>query len=214
MKEVKLFQYSESEEIANVITHLFGIFFGIFVLFSLLFSLPNNYSNFAVASCLIYSLSLIALYSASTSYHFVKSDRLKVKLKKADHICIYYVIAGTYTPFLLVSIGGNFGTSFFLFIWILALLGTFFKLIHSRKFQKLSLIMYLAMGWLALTIWNPLVKSVSEEGVKLIIVGGLFYTFGVIFYSMKKMRYHHMIWHLFVLFGSIAHYFAIKTIVF
>jgi hemolysin III len=214
MELVELFQYSKKEELANGLTHLVGVFFGIYILISLLLSLPTNYSVVSAVSCLIYSLSLIALYSASTSYHFAKTTKLKSLFKKADHICIYYVIAGTYTPFLLVSIGGNFGTNFFYFIWALAFLGTIFKMQHSRKFKKLSLLMYLGMGWLALTIWETLVTFVPKQGVELIMIGGGFYTMGVVFYVMKKMPYHHMIWHLFVLIGSFCHYLAVKTIPF
>jgi hemolysin III len=214
MSEVKLFQYSKNEEIANTVTHFLGILFGFFCLSSLFFTLPKDSANVSFISSLIYSFSVIALYTASTGYHFVKRDSLKALFKKADHICIYYLIAGTYTPFLLVSIGGDLGTKYFYFIWSLALLGTIFKILHSRKFQKLSVLFYFGMGWLALLIWKPLISSVSNEGVHLIIYGGLFYTIGVIFYVMKKMPFHHMIWHLFVLFGSICHYFAIKTISF
>jgi hemolysin III len=214
VEEEKLFQYSDREEIANGVTHFLGMIFGIFVFISLFQSLPEDYSGFSIISCFIYSFSLIALYSSSTMYHLIKNNRLKAIFKKADHICIYFVIAGTYTPFLLVSIGGEFGIQFFCFIWFLASLGTIFKLLQSSKFKKLSLLMYLGMGWLALLIWKPLVTSVSPEGVRLIILGGIFYTTGVIFYALKKLPYHHMIWHLFVLAGTICHYFAVKTIQF
>jgi hemolysin III len=213
MNQVKLFQYSRYEELANAITHLMGIIFGIYSLVSLLFSLPLNYSSTSLISYLIYSLSLILLYTSSTCYHFAKTEKFKALFKKADHICIYYLIAGTYTPFLLVSIGGGLGGRIFCFIWLLAMLGTIFKLNHSRKFQKLSVFMYLAMGWLVLSIWGPLSSSISVEGIRLILFGGLLYTSGVVFYIWKSLKYHHMIWHLFVLAGSVVHFLAVKTII-
>ncbi len=212
MYQGTVFQYSENEEIANWLSHGIGILFGIFVLISLMLNLPVGASFRIVASYIIYSVSLITLFSASTAYHFAKKEKYKIILKKMDHICIFFLIAGSYTPFLLVSIGGSFGTKFCIMIWAIALLGSLFKFFHIQKFKKASVLIYIGMGTLMFFVWDPMCASVSVKGREFILFGGFFYIFGTIFYVMKKLNYHHMIWHIFVLLGSFCHFRAVQTL--
>lgn len=212
MSKTKIQVYSDREELVNWITHGLGIIFGAYALIFYLTFLGPDSNLTTVFSCLIYALSLIGLYLCSTLYHFAKVQKAKKILKKLDHIFIYFLIAGTYTPFLNIAIGGDYGLKLTFAIWAVALGGTAFKLFHIGKYQKLSLFIYLAMGWLSGIIWTPLTQALPPLGIDLLLYGGFFYTFGTIFYVMKKVPYHHMIWHLFVLAGSVCHFFAIKTI--
>lgn len=212
MDKIQIFLYSKREETANWVSHFLGFLFGIYVLISLLLIVTMNYSPAHLASTLLYSLSLMALYLSSSAYHFSKIPERKVLYKKMDHICIYYLIAGSYTPYLLLGIGGELGHNFFYLVWGIAILGTIFKVFHVHKFEMLSTLSYLGMGWLVVLIWKPLVDSIPESALHLIMIGGAFYTLGVVFYKMKKLPYHHAIWHLFVLAGSVFHYLSVKII--
>ncbi|QQR80322.1 MAG: hemolysin III family protein [Deltaproteobacteria bacterium] len=204
------FQYTRREELANAITHGLGIIFGFFVLTDLLM-IAYERGSWLRASCyFVYGVSLITLYSASTFYHLAKTKKVKDALKKLDHISIYFLIAGSYTPFLLLNVGGSFGFKFCIGIWITALLGTFAKFKISNKRIKLSVFFYLIMGWAIMFAWNHLVAAVPSPIISWLIYGGCFYSFGTLFYIMKKMPHHHMIWHLFVLSGSVCHYVSIR----
>src|SRR5690554_783257 len=196
------------EEVANSLTHGVGILFSV-VAISLLvtFSVLNG-TAIHVVSCSIFGASILLLYTFSTLYHAIQSPAVKPLLRTFDHISIYFLIAGTYTPFLLIAVGGLTGWIYFAIIWTLTLVGLIFKVFYTHRFSKLSLILYLSMGWLAIFLIQPLVKTLSLTELMLIAGGGIAYTLGTIFYTNKKMLYAHAIWHLFVLAGTVLHFIA------
>lgn len=162
---------------------------------------------------IIYGLSLIILFTNSTLYHSFSFSKLRPLFQKLDHSSIYLLIAGTYTPYLMISIGGRLGYAFLFFVWAFALGGIIFELVAIDKFPKLSTAMYLIMGWLGVFILYPLVQNVEITGVVLLAVGGLIYSFGTIFYSMKSKAWMHVIWHLFVIGGAFFMFISILNYV-
>lgn len=208
----QLRSYSPKEELCHVLAHGLGIALSIAALV-ILVCLSSVYGNvWSVVSCSIFGVTLILLYTSSTLYHLVPPSSLKQKLKKMDHISIYFLIAGTYTPFLLVLMRGALGWTLFGIVWGLAIFGTILKIMSSGSGTKIwSIGLYLAMGWLILVASNQLVDVVPSRAVTFLILGGLFYTLGIFFYIWKSRAYTHAIWHLFVLAGSIMHFFAVLT---
>ncbi|MGY6744185.1 MAG: PAQR family membrane homeostasis protein TrhA [Cecembia sp.] len=200
---------SLQEEFANSITHGFGILFSI-VSISLLvtFSMLNG-TAIHIVSCSIFGASILLLYTFSTLYHAFQEEKIKSWLRTFDHIGIYFLIAGTYTPFLLLAIGGLWGWIFFGIIWGLTLFGVVFKIFYTHRFKKASLILYLAMGWMAVFLIKPLLENLSLTVLTLIAAGGLCYTLGTVFYARPQQRFAHTIWHLFVLSGTILHFISI-----
>ncbi|MEA3313996.1 MAG: hemolysin III family protein [Caldisericota bacterium] len=207
MKEFMKFR--TREEIANSITHFVGLCLSVVGLFFLIFSATSSKNNWRISSFYVYGISLIILYGASFLYHSVRSTRKKYIAKMFDHFAIYLLIAGTYTPFTLISLRAVGGKNLFIYIWCIAAAGIILKIFFINTSKVLSTIIYLIMSWLIIIFINPLIKSVPANGILLLIVGGVFYSLGTIFYLGKKIPFHHAIWHLFVLGGSIAHYFAI-----
>ena len=202
--------YTLAEEVANSISHGIGLLFGIVGLVLLLVqAVDNNASPMAITSYALYGGSLILLFLASTLYHAIAHQRAKTWLKKLDHCAIYLLIAGTYTPFLLVGLDSPLARGLMVVIWSLALLGILFKLTIAHRFKVLSLVTYLAMGWLSLIVIYQLATRLSVGGVTLLAAGGLVYSLGVIFYVCKRIPYNHAIWHGFVLGGSVCHFLAI-----
>ena len=198
------------EEIANSVTHGIGLFLSIVGLVILVVLAKIHGDIWRIVSFSIYGSSLIILYAVSTLYHsFLSRPRINHILKVIDHSAIYVLIAGTYTPFTLVSLRGAWGWSFFGIIWGLTLAGIFFKIFFIKKFLVLSTTSYLIMGWLALIAVYPILKNIPLGGIGWLVAGGIFYSVGVIFHLWDKLPFHHAIWHLFVLGGSICHYFAI-----
>lgn len=202
--------YTLAEEIANSISHGIGLVFGIVGLVLLLGQAVDTHaSTLAITSYALYGGSMILLFLASTLYHAISHPRAKIWLKKFDHCAIYLLIAGTYTPFLLVGLDSPLARGLMVVIWSLALLGILFKLTIAHRFKVLSLVTYLAMGWLSLVVIYQLATRLSPGGVTLLAVGGLVYSLGVIFYVCKRIPYNHAIWHGFVLGGSVCHFLAI-----
>jgi hemolysin III len=201
------------EEIANAITHGIGLLLSIagFVVLLVLAALRGT--AWHIVACSIYGATLICLYTASTLYHAVISPRVKRALRIFDHSAIYLLIAGTYTPFLLVSLRGPWGWSLFGVVWGLALAGVLFKFWFVERFAMLSTAVYIAMGWLVLIAAKPVITHLSLTAIIWLLAGGLAYTGGVIFFAAKRIPYSHAIWHLFVLAGSICHYFAVFSTV-
>ena len=201
--------YSFREELFNSITHGAGVILSIaaLVLLIVFSSIYGNASH--VVSCTIFGVTLILLYSASTLYHSIQKPQVKSVCKILDHSCIYLLIAGTYTPFLLVTLRGVLGWTMFAVIWFLALAGVLFKVFFVNRFKMLSTIAYLLMGWIIIFAIKPLIDSLPSGGVVWLIAGGLAYSLGVIFYAWKKLPFNHAIWHLFVLAGSMCHFFAV-----
>lgn len=206
----KIHMYTRKEDILSSAFHGFGVVFSIGAT-AVLLVLAAIYANaWAIVSCAIFGASMITLYSASTIYHAVKSETAKIVLKKFDHISIYYLIAGTYTPFLLVNLRGALGWTMFGIIWGLALLGTVLKLYSSGNGAKLwSVGLYLGMGWIIVFLFKPLIAVLPVSGLVFLVLGGVLYSLGVIFYVWKSRTYTHAIWHLFVLGGTVMHFFAV-----
>lgn len=202
-------QRSESidEEIANSITHGLGIILSIIGLVVLIVYTKAS-DRLVLVSCIIYGSSLILLYSASTFYHVIQKPSTKKILQVFDHSAIYILIAGTYTPFTLISLKGAWGWSIFGAVWALAISGISLKLFFFERFQKISTIFYIVMGWIIIFAIKPLVTLVPRNGLFLIFAGGLFYSLGSIFMG-RNLKYSHTLWHIFVLLGSICHFFAI-----
>ncbi len=201
--------YSFREELLNSITHGAGVLLSVAALVLLIVYSTSYGTASHVVSCTIFGITLILLYSASTLYHSFRQPRVKSILKIIDHSCIYLLIAGTYTPFLLVTLRGVLGWTMFGVIWFLAISGVLFKIFFVHRFKIVSTIAYVLMGWIMIFAIKPLVDSMPSGGIVWLIAGGLAYTLGVVFYAWKKLPFNHAIWHLFVLAGSICHFFAI-----
>lgn len=200
---------SIGEEIMNGVTHGIGAALSIAGLTILVVLAVMSGNVRQIVGFSIYGASLIILYLASTLYHSFQKPEVKRVLKIIDHAAIYLLIAGTYTPFLLVGVQGAWGWAMLVLIWGLAILGISFKALFIDRFQKLSVLGYVLMGWLSVLIIKSLLDTIAVGGLIWLAVGGAIYTMGVIFYSLKKIPYMHGVWHLFVLGGSICHYFAV-----
>ncbi|MDI9221096.1 hemolysin III family protein [Pantoea sp. EA-12] len=202
--------YSLAEEIANSISHGIGCIFGVVGLVLLLTQAVDMRADItAITSYSLYGGSMILLFLASTLYHAIPHQKAKHWLKKFDHCAIYLLIAGTYTPFLLVGLKSPLAQGLMVVIWSLALAGIIFKLTIAHRFKILSLVTYLSMGWLSLVVIYQLATKLAAGGVWLLAAGGIVYSLGVIFYVSRRIPYNHAIWHGFVLGGSVLHFCAI-----
>ncbi len=198
--------YSAKEEWINSLSHGIGL---IAAVVGLVFILLRAQDPLAITVSAIYGTTLILMFLSSTLYHAITHQRAKGWLKLFDHSAIYLLIAGTYTPLLLVSVGGWLGITMTALVWILALGGVMFKLIAQHRFPRISVATYLLLGWIALGIIYPLYLALPGAGLWLIVAGGLCFSIGVIFYVAKKVKYTHAIWHMFVIGGCSCHYFSI-----
>ncbi|EGR1860518.1 hemolysin III family protein [Vibrio cholerae] len=202
--------YGFKEEVANTISHGVGLILGIVGLVLLLVKAVDQQADaLTITSMSIYGGSMIALFLASTLYHAIPYQRAKRWLKTFDHCAIYLLIAGSYTPFLLVSLRTPLAVGLMIVIWSLALIGILMKIAFVYRFKKLSLVTYLTMGWLSLIVIYQLAIHLEVGGLTLLAAGGLIYSLGVIFYVAKRIPYNHAIWHAFVLAGCACHFLAI-----
>ena len=201
--------YSEKEEKLNVLTHGFGLLLSVIALFLLIVKSIKSENTTIITSFIIYGLSLIILYAASTFYHAAKAPELRYKLNIFDHASIYVLIAGTYTPFTLVTLEGWVGWTVFGVSWGLALIGVILKLFYTGKYDRISTIAYVLMGWLIVFAIKPLLANLSTEGLIWLFAGGVLYTTGAVLYSVEKIKYNHAIFHIFVLAGSFSHFMAV-----
>ncbi|MEO0573707.1 MAG: hemolysin III family protein [Bacteroidota bacterium] len=197
------------EEKWNAYSHTFGVFLGIVGALVLVSHQKNDDQFWPI---LAYSLSIILLFFASTWYHSVIDPILKRKLRVLDHISIYYLIAGTYTPVCLWILKGSKGELLLWLVWGIALFGTFLKLFFTGRFEIFSLLLYGVMGWLIVIDLPFLMENMSSRGLLYLALGGIFYTIGMLFYAIKKIPFNHLIWHFFVLGGAISHWFMISEI--
>jgi hemolysin III len=202
-------RYTFGEELANSLTHGLGIALSIAGLTVLLFMTADSGSFREIASCAIYGATLIVLYTTSTLYHSATRPESKSFLRTLDHLAIFLLIAGTYTPFVLIALHGAWSWTLFAIVWTLAVLGVTVELTTLRRFRRAMVALYIAMGWVGLIAIKPLVAALPSAGLWLLFGGGVSYTFGVVFYRWHSLRYHHAIWHLFVLGGSVLQYFAV-----
>lgn len=205
----KLENESLIEELANGITHGIGLVLSVIGMITLVVLSVMRGNAWHIAGCTTFGVTLVLLYAASTLYHTFHTPRLKRILKILDHAAIYLLIAGTYTPFTLVNLRGFWGWTLFSIVWGLSVFGILWKLFHAERFQIISTLIYLAMGWVVLIAVKPVISAVPVSGIVWLVAGGLFYTIGVFFFAFNRLRYNHAIWHVFVMAGSICHYFAV-----
>lgn len=197
-----------NEERLNAISHGIGALLGIIGLF-LLLEKNTGKTPYATTAIVIYSLSFVVLFTASTVYHSVSKAHLRKIYQIVDHISIYLLIAGTYTPLTLISLEDGNGWLIFYTVWGIAAVGTIFKLFFTGKYETISLVLYVLMGWLIILDYENLIGHTSSLGIQLLFLGSALYCLGIIFYVIKKIPYNHFIWHLFVLGGAIGHWFFI-----
>ena len=201
---------SRQSELANALTHAFGMALALAGLAVLVTLASLHRSPRQIVSYSIYGVTLVLLYAASTAYHGIRLPGAKRLLRTLDHAAIYMLIAGTYTPFALISLRGAWGWSLLGLIWALAALGVLFKIFFIGRLARTSVVVYLAMGWLALIATRQLFAHLPVKGLVLLFAGGLCYSVGVLFFALDhKLRFNHAIWHLFVLAGSVCHFFAV-----
>lgn len=201
--------YPRREEVANAITHGIGALLSVAALVLLIVFSSIKGTAWHVVSFTIYGVSMLLLYMSSTLVHSFKEGKVKDLFEIFDHSSIYIYIAGTYTPFMLVAVRGPLGWSLFGIVWGIALFGVLFKAFFTKRFLFMSTIFYLVMGWLIVIAWGPLSAAIPSTGITLLVTGGILYTLGTVFYVWRAFPYHHAIWHLFVLGGSVTHFFAI-----
>lgn len=202
-------KYTLGEELFNAITHGIGALLSVAGCVVLLVRCHQLGDGVAAVSSAIYGTTLIILYTMSTLYHALANEKAKAVFRVFDHVTIYLLIAGTYTPYTLACLGGALGWTLFGIVWAAAIVGIVFSSISLRRFQKLSMICYITMGWVILIAIKPLWQVIGTLPMVFLVIGGVLYTGGVLFYQMKESRYMHSIWHLFVIAGSIFQYFSI-----
>ncbi|HEX8369467.1 MAG TPA: hemolysin III family protein [Pyrinomonadaceae bacterium] len=201
------------EEIANTVTHGFGLLLSI-IGFIILVSLASvNGDVWHITGSIVYGSSLVILYAASTFYHGATSPKLKQTLQIIDHCCIYLLIAGSYTPLTLIVLRGAFGHGLLAFVWAFAVAGILLKVFFGKRFMIVSVFSYLLMGWIGVIAVQPLFAALGLMPIALIVAGGIAYSVGVIFFAWNRLPHNHAIWHLFVLAGSICHFLAIAIYV-
>ncbi len=201
-------QYHPLEEKLNGYTHAFGALLSVVAtLLMLIKAAPLSTGPWL--SILLYGCSLVLLFSSSSIYHFATNPQQRFWLKKLDHCAIYYLIAGTYTPFLVIAMPSPKAHLILIILWLVALLGTIFKLGFIHRFQKISLIAYLLMGWAAVFFVHDMMTQLTQPILWLLLMGGLSYTVGALFYALKQVKYTHAIWHVFVLLGAGTHFLAV-----
>ena len=198
----------KNEEFWNSLTHFIGVILTVLGT-PLLFYFDNKFTSLSTLSIILFSFGLFFVYSSSSVYHFVINPRLKKRLQILDHISIYYLILGSYAPVCLITLYEYSGINIFIVVFTLSIVGTLKKLFFTGRFKIISLLLYLAMGWLIVVEINLLFELLDSEAELLLIIGGLSYTIGIIFYTLDKIKYFHSIWHLFVLTGSVLHYLMI-----
>jgi len=216
MNEIKPCSISgqtRTEEILNCLIHGLGLLLSIAALIVLVIFSSIYGTVWHIVSCSIYGATLVSIYAASIFYHGSSHLTRKQLFQFFDHACIYLLIAGTYTPFTFVPLHGGWGWSLFGVVWGLAITGIILKIFFVGRFDFLFTSIYLLMGWLCVIAVIPLFNNLSLQGFLWLVLGGLFYTIGVIFYTIEKIPYNHVIWHLFVLAGSVCHFLSILSFV-
>lgn len=207
--KITLPDYTRGEERLNAVSHGVGALFAVAGTIVMLICAATYSDMVGIVSSAIYGLSLIVLYAMSTLYHAVTDIKTKKILRVLDHSSVFLLIAGTYTPYTLVTIKGTMGWVIFGIVWGSAILGIALNAVSIEKFKGVSMILYIASGWAAVIGIKPIVENMAPNGVILLFLGGVFYTGGIVFYALKKHRYFHGIWHIFVLAGSVCHYFSL-----
>lgn len=207
-------KFTTGEEIANSITHGIGALLAIAAMVLLIAKGAIDHRGaIYIVSVTIYTFTLIFLFLNSTIYHALVPEKAKDVYRRFDHLSIYLLIAGSYTPYCLISVGGTKGIVLCVIQWTLAIVGVVFKSIWVSKMIKLHTIIFILMGWMAVFVAKPLIETMGMEGFKFLIAGGIAYTIGTLFYVFKWFKFHHFVWHIFVLMGAILHFFSIYLFV-
>jgi len=202
-------RYSFGDELASSVIHGIGIVLSIAGLAILVAFATRHGDARVIAACAVYGTTLILLYTASTLYHSIPVVVAKPTLRTLDHIAIFLLIAGTYTPFTLIALPGAWGLGLFIAVWTMALLGSALEIGPLKRYRKFAVLLYVGMGWIGMIAFKPLSAYLQAGGTALLIGGGLAYTLGVPFYLWRKLPYHHSLWHLCVLSGSVLHFLAV-----
>lgn len=202
--------FTKGEEIANSITHGIGALLSIAALVLLIVYSSLNGTAWHIVSFTIFGSTMLILYISSTMVHSLPAGKGKDVFEILDHASIYFFIAGTYTPFLLVAVKGALGWTLFGIVWGIAIAGTVFKCFFVKKYLFTSTILYVVMGWMIVFAWNPITEAIGQQGMNLLIIGGVIYTVGSVFYVWRSLfKFHHAVWHLFVIAGSVLHFFCV-----
>ncbi|KIV51588.1 hemolysin D [Aneurinibacillus migulanus] len=201
--------FTKKEEVANAIIHGIGAVLSVIALVALIIAASESGTAWHVTSFTIYGVTMLLLYVSSTLVHSFPEGRVKDIFEICDHASIYLFIAGTYTPFLFLVVKGALGWTLFGIVWGMALIGVVFKLFFTKKFLYLSTVLYILMGWLIIFAWKPLVTSLPTGGLVLLVTGGVLYTVGAVFYVWRMFPFHHAVWHVFVLAGTVTHFFGV-----
>lgn len=202
-------RYGFGDEVASSVIHGIGILLSIAGLAVLVAHTAAAGTVSDVLASAVYGMSLILLYTASTLYHTIRGDSARRVLRTMDHIAIFLLIAGTYTPFTLIALRGTWGWSLFGIVWSLALLGSALELGMLKRYHRFAVLLYIAMGWVGIVAFRPLLAHLQTGGMVLLLAGGAAYTLGVPFYLWRQLPYHHSIWHFFVLAGSVLQFLAV-----
>ncbi|HEY8681704.1 MAG TPA: hemolysin III family protein [Rhodanobacter sp.] len=202
-------RYAFGDELASSIVHGIGIVLSIGGLATLVAFAARHGHARVVAASAVYGATLVLLYTASTLYHSISVAAAKPALRTLDHIAIFLLIAGTYTPFTLIALPGTWGWSLFAAVWTLALIGSALELGLLGRYRRFAVLLYVGMGWIGMIAFKPLSAHLQTGGMTLLIAGGVAYTLGVPFYLWRRLPYHHALWHVFVLAGSVLHFLAV-----
>ncbi len=204
--------YTLGEELAHSVSHGVGAALSLAALVTLVVLAVLQGTKWHILSFTVYGVSLLAVYLASTLYHGVQKPRLRPILRKVDHAAIYLLIAGTYTPFVLISMRSTLGLTLLTIVWGLAVFGIVYKIFFIDRFVVLTTLAYVGMGWMSIVAWREMVTNIPGPSLVLLMVGGGLYTLGVVFYALTKIRYTHAVWHLFILGASACHFAAVLTL--
>jgi len=204
--------YTLGEEIVHSVTHGAGAVLSVGALVALLVLATLHGTAWHILSFAVYGVSLVALFLASTLYHGVQKPRLRPILRRVDHACIYLLIAGTYTPFVLVAMRSTLGLTLLTVVWAMAVFGIVYKIFFIDRFVVLTTLAYVAMGWMSVFAWREMVANLSRAGLTFLMAGGALYTVGVIFYALTKIRYTHAVWHFLILGAAACHFVAVLTL--
>ena len=210
MKIINKFPFGE--ELANFISHAAGGVLSVAALVILIIRAVSLGNTLDIVSFTIFGAALVLMYTTSSIFHALKWNKAKEIFEILDHSVIYVLIASTYTPFLLIVVGGKEGITLLVIEWLICILGIVFKSFFVQKFVVFSTLLYIIMGWLVVFVWYDLLANISNLSLVFLILGGLFYTIGTLFYMWRLYKYHHLVWHIFVIFGSIAHFFSVYFI--
>ena len=205
--------FSKDEEIANAVSHMVGATLALISAVVLIMHGIKTKSPIVITSFAIFGAGLVIMYTVSSIYHALHNNKAKQVFQILDHSAIYILIAASYTPFLLLVVKSKAGYIIFFIQWLICIFGIAFKSLCVEKYVLFSTLLYIVMGWMIMFVWGDLIANISQQSLVLLFIGGVLYTLGTIFYMLNWFKYHHFIWHIFVLLGSVAHFFAVYLLV-